>query len=227
MIEAYLQQLTDALDFDPVLSARLLPEIRTHLEEALAAEHGDDRQEAERRVVARFGNPRSLAAQFASISLAQHTRRASLAILVAAVVLMASMKARVAWHAFIQTTLTAPPPPIAHIVIVVDRYAFWLAAATGVAALLYIARHPTPVHAHGRYRKHLRRAASLFVCATALLGVSVGSDLILAALQFRSDVGAVVLIASMAVEIGCVAVLAVMVASAARRVTRADISLLR
>jgi hypothetical protein len=225
MIAAYLDHLGDALGFDPALSARVLPEVRNHLEEALAAEPSDDRDEAERRVVQRFGDPRELAAQFAPISLARHTRRASVWLLVATVMVMVLMKGRVLWYAFVEWTLSEEARSTAQAVVTVDRYAFWLGAAIGIAALLYVASYPTPVRAHARFRRHLRRAAMLFGFATVLLGVSVLSDLVLSALQFRSEVEAVVPIASMAIEIGCVAAIAVRVANAARRVARAEASL--
>src|SRR5262249_16503311 len=152
MITAYLSQFADALSFDQALSARVLPEVRDHLEEALAAEPVDDRAEAERRVVARFGDPRELAAQFAPISLARHTRRASVALVVATVVVMALMKVRVLWYAFVQWPLSEEARAMAQLVVTVDRYAFWLAAAIGIAALLSIARYPTPVRADAQFR---------------------------------------------------------------------------
>jgi hypothetical protein len=222
MISGYLKELSDALAFDPALAARVLPEVRDHLEEALAAEPLESRQEAERRVIERFGDPRELAAQFAPISLARHTRRAGIALLVATVAVMLLMKARVFWYAFVQWTLTDEARAIAQRVASVDRNAFWLAAAIGIASLLYIARFPTPVRADERYRRRLRGAAWLFAFATVLLGVSVASDLVLAGLQFRTDVHALVPIA---LEIACIGVIASLVANAARRLARAESSL--
>lgn len=221
MIATYLEQLTDALGFDPALSARVVPEIRDHLQEALAAEPVDDQDEAERRVVERFGDARELAAQFVSISLARHTRRASVAIVAATVVVMVLMKLRVSWYAFVQWTMSEEARAAGQLALTVDRYAFWLAAAVGIATLLYIARYPTPARAHARFRRHLRRAAILFVLATVLLGVSVTSDLVLTAIQFRSERDALVPIASVGIEIGCIAFIAVLVANAARRMARA------
>jgi len=227
MIAVYLRQLADALAFDPALAERVLPEIRDHLEEALAAEPTEDRDEAERRIIAKFGDPRELAAQFAPISLMRHTRRAGVAVVLTIVIVMALMKARMLWYAFVQWTLNEEARPIAQLFVTIDRYAFWLAAAIGTASLLYIAWYPTPVRAHAHYQKHLRRAAMLFVFTTVLLGVSVASDLILTALQFRSEFGALVPAASMAIEIGCIVAIVFLVANAARRLARSGIALLQ
>jgi hypothetical protein len=227
MISGYLRELSEALRFDPALSARVLPEVRDHLEEALAAEPLENRQEAERRVIERFGDPRELAAQFAPISLSRHIRRAGVALLVATVAVMVLMKARVFWYALVQWTLTDEARSLAQLVVSVDRDAFWLAAAIGIASLFYIARYPTPLRAGERYRRRLREAAWLFGFATALLGISVASDLVLAGLQFRSDVHALVPIASVALEIACIGVIAFLVANAARRLAHTESSLLK
>src|SRR5262249_7539619 len=113
MIADYLNQLRGALRDDPAFSAQILQEVRDHLEEALAAEDLDDRCAAERRVVERFGDPRELAAQFAPLSLARRTRHAGIAILVATVVILIMMKARVLWYGFAEWKLAGPAQTLA------------------------------------------------------------------------------------------------------------------
>jgi hypothetical protein len=114
MIDAYLKELSEALRFDSALSAIVLQEVRDHLEEALAQEQLNDRQEAERRVVERFGDPWALAAQFASISLTRVMRRLGIVIVIATIAVMVMMKARVFWYAFFQWTLNESARPFAH-----------------------------------------------------------------------------------------------------------------
>jgi len=224
MIAAYLQQLEDALGHDPALRARVLQEVRDHLEEALAAEQLDDRLAAERRVVARFGEVRELAAQFAPISLARHMRRAAIALALAPVATLIMMKARVSWYAFVQWTLSEDARAVAGFIIRVDRYAFWLAAGLAIVALLYIARHPAPARLHADYRKHLHRAANLFILAAVPLAVSVTSDVALTVLQLETVLSpnALIPVASISIEIACVGVIAVMVGNAVRRLARAE-----
>jgi hypothetical protein len=224
MIAAYLKQLSDALRFDPALSERVLQEVRDHLEQALAEEQLEDREEAERSVVERFGDPRALAAQFAPISLTRVTRRASIAIVLATVAVMLMMKARIFWYAFVGWTLDESARPLASFIVKVDRFAFLLAAAIAIASLLYLARYRTPVRHHASYRKHLHRTAALFILATIPLGVSVTGDLVLTALQLRSELStaAVIPLASLSIEIGCLGAVAYLIVDAARRVASAE-----
>jgi hypothetical protein len=220
MIAAYMKRLQDALGDDPALSAQILQEVSDHLEEALAAEDLDDRSAAERRVIERFGDARELAAQFAPISLARHTRRAGAAILLATVVIMIMMKARVLWYGIVEWKLAEPLQAVASRIIAVDRYASWLAAAIAVASVVYVTRHAVPLHLNASSQKYAQRAAGLFILATIPLGISVTSDLALTVLQLPTVLSAAALIPvmSMTIEIGCIVAAALLVRNAARRV---------
>src|SRR6478752_6702716 len=105
MIATYLEELAGALSFDPALSRRVAREVEDHLREAIEADAAGDREEAERRAVAGFGEPRALAVQFAAVSLARRTRRVGLAVVLAVVAVLAAMKARVAWYAAMEWAL--------------------------------------------------------------------------------------------------------------------------
>jgi hypothetical protein len=224
MIAAYLKRLEAALADDPALAAQVLQEVRDHLEEALAADHSGDRCAAERRVIERFGDPRELAAQFAPVSLAQHTRRAGMAIMVATAMIMLMMKARVLWYGVVEWKLSEPVQALASRIIMVDRYAFWLAAGGAVASALYIARQPVPACLNAHYQKHVQRAAGLFILATIPLGISVTSDLALTILQLPTVLSpaALIPVISISVEIGCIIAAALMVGNAARRAARVE-----
>jgi len=219
MIAAYMKRLEDALGNDPA-SAQILQEVRDHLEEALAAEDVDHRCAAERRVIERFGDPCEIAAQFAPLSLARHTRRAGTAVLLATVVIMIMMKARVLWYGVVEWTLAEPAKTMASRIIMVDRYAFWLAAGVAVASALYIARRPVPPCLNAGYQKYVQRAAGLFILATIPLGISVASDLALTVLQLPTVLSktALVPVVSMSIEIGCIMAAALVVRNAAGRV---------
>ena len=99
MISDYLESLVGALSFDRSLSARVRQEAEDHLREAVAADPSGDGPEAERRAIANFGDPHVIAAQFAVVSLAKHTKRVGVAIILVIAGVSIAMKARVAWYA--------------------------------------------------------------------------------------------------------------------------------
>jgi hypothetical protein len=183
----------------------VIQEVEDRLCEAVAADRTHDRLEAERRAIANFGDPHVLATQFAVVSLVRRTRRVGIAVALAIVAVLAAMKARVAWYAVVQWTMSEDARELGAIVISIDRFAFWLAAISGMAALIQIGRHGAPAAFHPGDRKQLRRVFLLCACATGALTVSVISDGVLTALQLGMELcaGSVVPIISMAVEIAC------------------------
>lgn len=218
MIAAYLKELAGALAFDPALASRVVTEAREHLVDAAAEDACEDRDEAERRAVARFGDPRELAAEFAVVSLARQAWRIGVIIALSIVVAMAMMKARLAWYALVQWTIADDARAAAGVVLSVNRYAFWIAVLAGLGALFYLARRRAPARLHVGYRIHLRRATLLFSTATAALAVSAICDLILMALRTGAGLtsDAIVPLATLSIEIGCVALVIVMIARASR-----------
>ena len=227
MISAYLRELSEALRFDPPLARAIVQEVGGHLHEAADAEPVDDRQEAERRAIAKFGSARELAVQFAAVSLAQRNRRVAIASILAIVAVMAMMKARVAWYVVAQWTMSDDARTIAKVILAVDRYAFWLSAIIGVGALIKVVRYRTPVALHEGYCKHLHHSFILFNCATGLLLVSVMGDLVLTALQTRMgwNSESVIPIMSIAVEIACVVGIAMLTFESRARLARTEMIL--
>jgi hypothetical protein len=67
VISDYLDSLAGALRFNRSLSGRVRQEVEDHLREAVAADPTRSGGEAERRAIARFGDPRILAAQLALV----------------------------------------------------------------------------------------------------------------------------------------------------------------
>jgi hypothetical protein len=219
MISAYLDELAGTLAFDRALSRCVVQEVEDHLREAIAADPAPDRLEAERRAIRNFGEPRRLAAQFAVVSLARRTRRLGIAVALAIVAVLVAMKARVAWYAALQWSMSEDARPLAAIVLRVDRLAFWLAVLVGIAALLHVGRRRIPGAAGPQYRKRLRRARLLCACAAASLTVSVVSDGVLTVLQLGAglDAASAVPLVSMAIEIACAGAVIVLILDAARR----------
>jgi hypothetical protein len=126
MIENYLEQLGRELDFDRSLSRCVRQEVEDHLWEAVAASRSGNSHEAERQAVANFGDARAIAAEFAVVSLARHTRRAGIAAVLIIVSVFIAMKARVAWYAAMQLAISDDLRAAGRIVMTIDRYAFLL-----------------------------------------------------------------------------------------------------
>lgn len=224
MIAAYLRELADALKFDPPLARAVVQEVDDHLREAAAAETVDDRREAERRAIVKFGSAREVAAQFAAVSLSRRTRRVGIAIVLAILAVMLMMKARVTWYAFGSSTISEDARAIAATVLAIDRYALWLSAIIGIGALIQIGRCPVPARLHADYRRHLYRSLVLCAAATASLVVSVIGDIVLMMLRTGSiwDSAFVLPVISLSLEVACVVAVALLTVTSRARVARTE-----
>jgi HAAS len=219
VISDYVEALERALSFDRTLARCVRQEVEDHLGEAVAADPGDQ-HEAERRVIAKFGDPDVIAAQFAVVSLARRIRRVGAAIILVIAGVFLTMKARVAWYAVTQWTMGNDVKAIGAVVGSIDRYTFWLALLVGIAAFAYIGSRPVPIRVDGAFRRQIRLSFLLCTTATALLAVSVASDGILTALQLLGPdlcADALVPILSMAIEIACIGVLTFQIHAMMRR----------
>jgi hypothetical protein len=220
MISAYLDSLAGALSFDRSLARCVRQEVEDHLREAVAADPVGGGLAAERRAIARFGDPHLIAAQFAVASLARQSKRAGAVVILAIAGTFVVMKARVAWYAMMESVLSDELKVIGAIVGAIDRYAFWLSVGIGLAAWLYISSRRIPAAFHPAYRRQLRCFLLLCIAAAAALAVSVISDGVLTALRLPvTDLCAASLVPlfSMAIEIACAGVLVVQIGAVAQR----------
>jgi hypothetical protein len=227
MIAEYAAALAGRLSFDPALARCVRQEVEDHLWESVASDRTGDPLEAERRAVARFGDPDIIAAQFAVVSLAKQSRKVGLAVIVAIAGVLIAMKARIASYAVAQWALSDETRALSFIVGSVDRYAFWLSVAVGIAGWAYVGRR-SPALLHPSFRKQLRRCFLFCAVAAVALVTSVLSDGVLTTLRLL-ETGAAELfipIVSMAVEIVCVTLLVVRVRGVSRRMA-ATAALLR
>jgi hypothetical protein len=137
VIAAYLDRIERELR-DPQLARRVLPEIEDHLREAVAADPAGLGTEAERRAVARFGDAGAIARRLAAADLPRVCRRAGFVAVLAIGTVFAAMKVRILWYAAVAW------PPASHalagLVLAADRWAFWIAFVSGIAAWLCSAR---------------------------------------------------------------------------------------
>ncbi len=210
MIENYLELLTHELDFDRLPSRCVRQEVEDHLWEAVAADPTGNASEAQRQAIANFGDARTIAAGFAVVSLARHSRRASIAALLLIVSVFIAMKARVAWFAATQWAVSDDMSAASQLVGLVDRYAFFLSVIIGLGGWVYVRSRQIPAALGPVYHRQLRRFFLLSSAAAATLIVSVISDAVLTALRLRgTDLSAISLvpILSIAIEVACVGVL--------------------
>ena len=223
MISHYLGQLAHELDFDPSLSRQVTQEVEDHLWQAVESDPVADRLEAERRAVAKFGDPRDIAAQFAAVSLAAHARRVGLAAVLVIAAVFIVMKARLAWYGVVPFPLAEETRALAEMVLAIDRWAFWLAVMAGLAGWMYIDSRRLPGGFSREYSVRLRRFSLLCSAAAVALVVCVAADGVLTSLRLigaQWSVALVVPLFSVAIEIVCAGVLVSYLRAMARRAAR-------
>src|SRR5262249_13887715 len=137
VISGYLEKLSAALSFDRALAQRVRQEVEDHLQQAIATDPSNGGIAAEQRAIAEFGDPQALAAQFAMISVAKHTRKLGIALILVIVGIFMAMKGRVAWYAVTGGELGHDMTPLARIVGSMDRYSFWLSVIIGSGSFAY------------------------------------------------------------------------------------------
>ena len=220
MIPAYLELLERELNFDRSLSRNVRQEVEDHLWEAVAADSTGNMLSAQRRAIANFGDARAIAAQFAVVSLARHTRRAGVAAVLVVASVFIAMKARLAWYAAAQWTIGDDMRAIGGLVAQIDRYAFWLSVIIGLGGWIYIRSREIPAAFCPAYRSQLRRFFLLCNATATALVISVISDGVLTALLlYGTEMSAqfMIPIVSMTIEIGCVGILLSHIRGIARR----------
>ena len=220
MISDYLESLASALSFDRSLSRRVQQEVEDHLREAVASDPLGDRLKAERQAIADFGDPHVIAAQFAVVSLAKQTRRAGVAVVLLVAGVFIVMKARVAWYAVMQWTMSDDMRAVGGIIGLIDRYSFWLSVIVGIAGFAYISGNRIPQPFYPAYRKRVIRFFLLCTAAAGALIISVISDGVLTTLQLLGAelcAGFLIPVLSMAIEIACASVLVFQIRSVAQQ----------
>ena len=202
-IATYVRSLSGLLGFDPALARSVRAEVEDHLRESASAQAAADPAEAERRAVAAFGDPHVIAARIAAVAIASQSRRVGATVLLVLTGVLLAMATRVGWYEVTQWELCERAIELAGTLGLIDRCAFVLAIASGVAGWA----------ARGR---RLR----LWAIASAGLVASVICDGLLTALRLSGwefSVDFLVPLASMAIEVACAALLVVSL----RRFTRA------
>jgi len=214
VISAYLDSVEKALAFDRSLSRSVRHELEDHLREVVAADPEGAGPDAESRAIAKFGDPRIIAAQFAIVSLSKQTTRTAIAITLVIAGIFTMMKVRIAWYEAMLWTTAEPLTMLSGIFVAIDRYSFWLSVVAGIAIWAqFRRRRRLSAELNASYRRHLYRSFLLCLVATTFIIVSIISDGMLTAFRLYSiDLGATALVPifSMTIEIACAFVLAVL-----------------
>jgi hypothetical protein len=218
----YLDSLTAALSFDRKLARRVRKEFEDHLAEAVAADPGADRVEAERRAVAICGDPRAIAAELAVTALAQRTKRLAVGLVLALLGVLLAMKGHVAWYTAMQWGVPDAMRSVATALGAVARYTFLTAIFVGTAGWAYASRRRLPSdYLHGKYSGHLTRFCLLSGVATAALVVCILVDAALATIRLypiSPSLAFSVPIGSISFEIACAGALIILIRALVRQV---------
>lgn len=221
VISEYVELLAGKLDFDRSLSRCVRQEVEDHLREAVAADPAaGNGLEAQRRAIARFGDPHIIAAQFAVASLTRQTRKVGFAVVLVIAGVFLAMKARIAWYALTQWAVCEDLEALSEAVGLFDRSVFWLAVIGGIAGLAYISSRRTPATFHPSYRRQLRGFLLLCTIATGGIVASVICDGFLTALRlsgWEMSVDFLIPIFSMVIEVVCAGVLVLYIHSITQR----------
>jgi hypothetical protein len=190
-IAEYGAALAHELAFDGPLARRVRQEVEDHLWEASVAEGGGDSVAAQRRVVARFGDCRVIAAQYVAISLYRQTRNVgAVAVFVIAGIYLA-MKGRLAWYGLMHWGMGDQLRATLELAIPVIRYNFMAALGLGIIACAYSASRKTPLRLDPVHRRQLRLSQLLSAAATAAIGLSVACDIAVTMLRLVEATGSV------------------------------------
>jgi hypothetical protein len=221
-IADYVAALSRELRFDPSLSRRVCAEVEDHLRAAAADGAGAD---AENQAVARFGSPHAIARQFAGPSLIRQTRNVGYGIVLVVLCSYLTMAGRLAWYIALDWRVgnDAPLAALRAATILIDRYAFALAAIVGLCSLAYVWRVRSG-ELSATCRGRLRRF--ILLCALATLGllVTVAADIVLTALRLTGSVpslGSLLPLVLLAVEIALTAIFVAHLRSVMRRIASA------
>ena len=214
MTTEFLESLAGALSFDRSLAQRIRREFENHIQEATAADPSSDRRDAERRAIARCGDPYAIAAEFAIIALVRRAKRLALWLVLALLGVLLAMKGHGAWYAAMQWGIPPHMRAVAAIVGAVARYAFLAAIFIGAVSWAYGNRHrPPSIYLLQGYSSRLYRFCFLAGLATTALVVCIVSDVALATIRLGSltpSVAFSVPVASIAFEIACVGALVIL-----------------
>jgi len=218
LVTKYLDQLTRELSFDPELSRRVRREVEDHLLDAISDDGGDDRKDA--AAIARFGDPKEIARQYAPLSLLQQARRVGGILIIAIAAILVLMKGHGALYELLQWRLPADWLGISTIGPAIDRYGFMVALVVGILGWVYIGSRRVSATLRGGYERQLNLCLLLSVATASPLIGSVITDSILSGLRFSvapTSAAALIPLMSVVMEVGVASLIIVQLRKAVQR----------
>jgi hypothetical protein len=213
LVVDYLDALAHELRFDRGLARRVRSEAEDHLTQAIANDPAGDATEATRRAIARFGEPREIARQYAPSSLLRQVQHVGAVLVIAIAATFVFMKGRFVLYEFLQWPLSTAWPQIGVVGPMLARYVFRAALIAGIVGWIYIASRRAVPSLDATYRQQLKRCFLLPLVSSALLIGMVGLDASLLALRLldtRPSWSTLVPLASVVFEVMVVATIAVL-----------------
>lgn len=174
----YLEDLARDLAFDPALSRRVRQEIEDHLRQATMAEAAGSAIDAENRAIMKFGAPQEIAKQYRALSLHMRMKKTGILVLCATLAAFGAMESRAVWYGLMRWDIGAHLKTISETIIPIDRCAFALAIAFGVAGWVYIISRPIPVACGQASRSHIRFGQFLIAAAAGATAIAVTCEMI-------------------------------------------------
>lgn len=183
-IADYLDALTYELRFDPALARRVRQEVEDHLRQS-ADESSDCTApaEAQLRAIARFGDPRAIARQYAPTALLSQSRRAGITVLIVIAGIYAMMKGRLAWYGFTQWSLSPDVAAMVATGFFVVRWVFIIALSLAVVGAAYIGSRQPLQEFHSACRRQLLCCVAFCASAAVALLIAIGLDGIMLGLR--------------------------------------------
>jgi hypothetical protein len=176
-IAEYGAALSRELAFDRPLSRRVREEVEDHLWEAAASEPDQDPLMAQLRAVARFGDPRAIAAQYAASSLYRQTKAVGVAAVLVIAGVYLTMKGRHAWYEMVHWGMGDQLRALLETGMPVIRYTFMAALMLGIVGWVYSVSRKTPPILDLAHRRQLRVSQLLLSAATGAIVLSVIFDI--------------------------------------------------
>jgi hypothetical protein len=167
------------LSFDPRLARRLRAEVEDHLHEALADRAGPDGENRLAEVMCAFGDPQAFARQFLATALLSLARRAAAVTALAVVGMFGAMEARAAWYGWVNWQVSDHVQAANAIGHPVDRFAFVLAAAFALSALVYVIMRRAPVRFYPTFGREIGFCIKLNAAVALVLIGAMATELVL------------------------------------------------
>jgi hypothetical protein len=179
------------LSFDPGLARRLRAEVEDHLHEAAADRADPHGENGLAEVIRAFGDPRAFARQFLATALLSLARRAAAVTALAVVGMFGAMEARAVWYGWVDWPASVHVQAANAIGHPIDRFAFALAAAFALSALVYVITRRAPARFHATFGWEIGFCVKANAAVVVALMSAMAAELVLTGVRlFEAELDA-------------------------------------